>query len=493
MSDFAAPEAPSGRTPPHNLDAERSTLGGVLIKPAAFDEVATTLEVDDFFLPAHREIFDAMRAIENRRQPVDLISLGDELKTRGMLPRLEGGEAYLVELANAVPTAENVVHYVRLVKEKATLRRLITACAEIQSRAFGEHGDYEQFLDEAETAVFKVAQQNRREDFAPVGAMMDTVLANIEVRAANRKPVTGVPTGFSRFDRITAGLQPENLVIVAARPGGGKTSWAVNVAMHAAMKEKIPVLIFSLEMSKYELVERMLAGDARIDSSKLRSGFFEYSDWKTIHKSSSVLAQAPILIDDSSALSIMEIRAKARRFRANPAYFPVRKEDAPSRPLGLIVVDYLQLARGMGGRRDESRQQEIADISRGLKALAKDLKIPIIAVSQLNREVEKRDGKPKLSDLRESGAIEQDADLILFIHRDDTINPETGERGGKVAELIIGKHRNGPTDTVKLAFIREYTKFENYAEDQDDDAVREPGRRGGGRRPLDGPDGDDGF
>jgi replicative DNA helicase len=464
------------RNPPHNIDAEKSVLGSVFIKPAAFDEVATALAVDDFFLPAHREIFDAMLAIDKRRQPLDVVAVADELKTRGMLPRLDGGEGYLLQLAGAVPTAENVAHYGRLVKEKATLRRLIAACAEVQSRAYGDFGEFESFLDEAETQIFKVAQQNRRESYASIGDMMEEVLHNIEVRSSERKAVTGVPTGFTYLDKITSGLQRENLIIVAARPGGGKTSWAVNVAVNAAMK-KIPVLIFSLEMSKFELMERMLAGEARIDSSRIKSGFLEYSDWKNkIHPASGRLAEAPILIDDSSAISIMEIRAKARRFRSDPRYFPppevVEGARPPPPPLGLIVVDYLQLARGGGGRKEENRQQEIAEISRGLKALAKDLKLPIIAVSQLNREVEKREGKPKLSDLRESGAIEQDADVILFIHREDMTSDGSDTGPTSVAELIIGKHRNGATGAVKVTFIKEYTKFENYADDPGEAAFR---------------------
>ena len=467
--------SPAQRSQPHNLDAEKSVLGAVFIKPAAFDEVATTLQVDDFFLPAHREIFEAMLALDKRRQPMDVIAVADELKTKGMLPRLEGGESYLLQLANTVPTAENILHYGRLVKEKSTLRRLIAACAEVQSSAYGDFGEFEAFLDEAETKIFKVAQQNRRETYSATSDLMEEVLHNLEVRTSERKAVTGVPTGFNRLDELTAGLQRENLIIVAARPGGGKTSWAVNVAMHASLHHKIPVLIFSLEMSKYELMERMLAGEARIDSSKIKRGFLEYADWKNkIHPASGRLAAAPILIDDSSAISIMEIRAKARRFRSDPKYFPppppvTEGGHAPPPPLGLIVVDYLQLASGGRSRKDDNRQQEIAEISRGLKALAKDLKIPIIAISQLNREVEKREGKPKLSDLRESGAIEQDADMILFIHREDMQGGDTPDASmpTAVAEIIVGKHRNGGTGAVKMTFIKEYTRFENYADDPD--------------------------
>jgi replicative DNA helicase len=474
MLELAATNSsPAQRSQPHNLDAEKSVLGSVFIKPAAFDEIATSLQVDDFFLPAHREIFDAMLALDQRRQPIDVIAVSDELKTRGMLPRLEGGMSYLNELANAVPTAENSAHYGRLVKEKSTLRRLIAACAEIQSSAYGDFGEFEGFLDEAETKIFKVAQQNRRETYSATGDLMEEVLHNLEVRTAERKAVTGVPTGFTKLDELTAGLQRENLVIVAARPGGGKTSWAVNVAMHAALQHKIPVLIFSLEMSKFELMERMLAGEARINSGKIKRGLLEYADWKNkIHPASGRLASAPILIDDSSAISIMEIRAKARRFRSDPRYFPPPPPVAegghpPPGPLGLIVVDYLQLAKGTSSRKDENRQQEIADISRGLKALAKDLKIPIIAISQLNREVEKREGKPKLSDLRESGAIEQDADMILFIHREDMAGGDTPDAAmpTAIAEIIVGKHRNGGTGAVKMTFIKEYTRFENYADD----------------------------
>ena len=461
------------RVPPHTLDAERSVLGAVFIKPTAFDEVATTLTADDFFLPAHREIYEAMLAIEKRRQPVDLHLVADELKVRGMLTRLEGGESYLVAIASGVPTAENINHYARLVKEKATLRRLISACAEIQSRSYGDFGDFEQFLDEAESQVFRVAQQNRKETYFSSGEMMDEVLHNIEVRAAERKAVTGVPTGFTKLDELTAGFQRENLIIVAARPGGGKTSFAVNVGVNAA-KKGIPVLIFSLEMSRFELMERMLAGEARLNSGLIKKGFLEYADWKNkIHPASRELANAPILVDDSSAISIMEIRAKARRFRSDIRFFPPPPPPTdghpPPPPLGLIVVDYLQLARGVGGRKDENRQQEIAEISRGLKSLAKDLKIPIIAVSQLNREVEKREGKPKLSDLRESGAIEQDADMILFIHREDQAGGEIADSSPTaVAEIIVGKHRNGATGNVKVTFIKEYTKFENYAAEDAD-------------------------
>jgi replicative DNA helicase len=454
---------PSGREPPHNIGAERSALGGVLVKPSAFDEMATTLTADDFLLPAHREIFEAMLALDKRRQPIDVISLGDELKNRGSLGRLENGQAYLIELANTVPTAENIAHYGRLVQEKATLRRLIAACAEIQSRAYGEFGDYEQFLDESESMIFKVAQKNRRENARPIGELMSEVLETIDARARESRSVTGVPTGFTKLDELTAGLQPENLIVVAARPGVGKTSWAMNVATHAALEHKIPVLIFSLEMSKNELIERILAGEARIDSNRMRRGMIEYSEWKNkIYPAGNRISQAPILIDDSPGVNILELRAKARRFRSDPRFFP---PSAGDKQLGLVVIDYLQLAHGLGGRKDDSREREIAEISRGLKGLAKELHIPIIAVSQLNRSVEKREDKtPQLSDLRESGAIEQDADMVMFIYEDPSDPASKG-----VVKLKIAKHRNGPTGLVRLGFVRDYTKFRTLSQAEDYD------------------------
>ena len=349
---FSGDSGMLGKLPPHNIDAEKSVLGGVLVKPMAFDEMATVLTGDDFFLPAHREIFISMMELDKKRQPIDVVSLGDELKNRGLLPRLEGGSGYLLTLANSVPTAENIGHYVRMVKEKATLRRLIGACAEIQSRAYGEFGNYEEFLDEAETQIFKVAQQNRRESFQPVGELMGEVVNELQTRSMERRQITGVPTGFTKMDEITAGLQPENLIIVAARPGVGKTTWAINVATHAALEHNIPVLIFSLEMSKVELMERMLAGEARIDSSRLRRGMIEYGDWKShIYPAADRLSKAPILIDDSAAPNILELRAKARRFRGNLKYFPTTQGRPP---LGLLVIDYLQLARGLGGKREDS-------------------------------------------------------------------------------------------------------------------------------------------
>lgn len=443
---------------PHSIEAERSALGSVLIKPAAFDELASEVVADDFYLPAHRLIFESMAALDGRRQAIDPVAIVAELRQRGSLLALEGGEAYLMELGTSVPTAENLATYARIVREKATLRRLIGACAEIQSAARGDFGAYEDFLDEAEGKVFRVAQRDRRSGYLSLGETMPGLLEGIEARARDGKEITGVPSGFSRLDGMTAGLQPENLVIVAGRPGTGKTAWAINVAVHAALKHKIPVLIFSLEMSRAELMERMLAAECRIDSTRIRRGLLDFEDWRTrVVPAGSRLSAAPILIDDGAAPTILEIRSKARRFRGDQRYFPT------GGGLGLVVVDYLQLARGVAGRRDENREREVADISRGLKALAKDLKLPVMALAQLNRGVEHRmDKTPQLSDLRESGAIEQDADLVLFIHREAAFSPEANP---SEANLIVGKNRHGSTGAVPLTFIKEYTRFENYAED----------------------------
>ncbi len=360
-------------------------------------------------------------------------------------------------------------------KEKATLRRLIAACAEVQSSAYGDFGEFEAFLDEAETKIFKVAQQNRRETYSATGDLMEEVLHNLEVRTVREKGRDGRAHGVHASSTSSRrGCSARTSIIVAARPGGGKTSWAVNVAMHAALQHKIPVLIFSLEMSKYELMERMLAGEARIDSSKIKRGFLEYADWKNkIHPASGRLAAAPILIDDSSAISIMEIRAKARRFRSDPKYFPPPPPVADGAPAAAAARPHrrrLPAARARRRRRarDDNRQQEIADISRGLKALAKDLKIPIIAISQLNREVEKREGQAQA--LRPARVGRHRAG-----RRPDPLHPPRGHAGRRharrgacprrVAEIIIGKHRNGGTGAVKMTFIKEYTRFENYADD----------------------------
>ena len=465
--------ASAARTPPHNLEAEKSVLGAVFIKPAAFDEMATNLAVDDFFLPAHREIFEAMLAIDKRRQPIDVIAVADELKTAGLLARLDGGAAYLNDLANAVPTAENILHYARLVREKATLRRLIAACAEIQSSAYGDFGEFETFLDEAETKVFKVAQQNRRETYSATGDLMEEVLHNLEVRTAERQAVTGVPTGFTKLDEITAGLQRENLIIVAARPGGGKTSWAVNVAMHAALHHKIPVLLFSLEMSKYELMERMLAGEARIDSSRIKRGFLEYADWKNkIHPASGRLAAAPILIDDSSAISIMEIRAKARRFRGDPRYFPPPPPVSAGPPAAAAArADRRRLPAARARRRQRAatttgsrRSPTSRAASRRWPRISRSRSSPSRSSTARSRSARASRACPTCASRAASSRTRTWSSSSTARTWPPATRP-TRPSPTAIAEIIIGKHRNGGTGSVKMTFIKEYTRFENYADD----------------------------
>lgn len=328
-----------GRTPPSSVEAESSALGSVLIRPAALDELLTALTPSDFTLAAHREIFEAFQSLDQRRQAIDVVTVADELKRRGTVGKLDGGEAYLIALASGVPTHENVGHYVRIVAQKAQLRRVIAACTEVAARAYGDCGDHDAFMGDAETAMFKAVQQGRSETYHATSEIVGEVMSAIETRAQEQREVTGVPTGFTNFDRLTAGLQPGNLIIVAARPGVGKTTWAVNSAMHAAGEHGIPALIFSLEMSRNELVERMLSAESRIDGARLRRGRVEYDEWKTsLYPAGRAVGGAPVVIDDTST-GILELRAQARRWRADQKCFPAGQQ------MGLIVVDYLQLAR----------------------------------------------------------------------------------------------------------------------------------------------------
>jgi len=453
----------TSRTPPASVEAERAVFGSALVRPTCVADILAELVTDDFFLPAHREIFDAVVAITRRGAPVDPLVLVEELRARGGLPKLENGQDYVMRLAGEVPTAENVGHYIRLVRERADLRRLITTTAEIQSRAYGEFGEYDQFIEEAEAAVFKVAQRRRVASASTTGALMGGLIHSIEHRHRDQRAITGVPTGLGHFDRLTAGLQPEHLIVVAARPGVGKTSWALNLVANASIRHKLPCLVFSLEMTKMELLERMLSGEARVAGEDLRIGNLTAEDWRRrIYPAAAEIAAAPVVIDDAGAQSILQMAATARRFRANPDYFPTRPEDDPTIPLGLVVVDYVQLARGTGGK-SQNREQEIGEITRGLKALAKAIKLPIVAVSQLNRDLEKRtDKRPLLSDLRESGSIEQDADLIVFIHRDDYYDREGPDVIKGRAELLLRKNRHGQTGTCLATWLPHLARFENY-------------------------------
>ncbi|HWP34267.1 MAG TPA: replicative DNA helicase [Thermodesulfobacteriota bacterium] len=431
---------------PHSLEAERAVLGGLLLDAEALPRVRELLAPADFYRAAHRLVYEAMVHLFERNEPVDLVSLVRHLESSGAL-EAAGGAPYLAGLAGGVPTAANVIHYARIVKEKATVRRLIETATDIAARAYAYEGEVEPFLREAEQAIFKISEDRIRATFLSARDAVRSAFRHIERLYERRELVTGVPTGFVDFDRLTAGLQASDLVIIAGRPAMGKTALALNIARYAAVEAGVPVAIFSLEMSKEQIAFRLLGTEARIEFGRLRSGRLARDEWPRLTRAAGVLARAPIYVDDTPALSVTELRAKARRLKGE-------------QKLGLIVVDYLQLLRG---RPDvERREQEISEISRSLKALAKELAVPVVALSQLNRQVEARgDRRPQLADLRESGAIEQDADLIAFVYRDEIYHPDTPDKG--IAEIIIGKQRNGPTGVVRLAFLDRFTAFESLA------------------------------
>ncbi len=439
------------KVPPQNLDAEESVLGGILLDDTALDRVLEFMGVDDFYRESHRKIFQTMLSLSKQGAPIDLVTLSDRLRAQGELPDI-GGAASLAALVDRVPSAANIATYARIVREKAVMRSLIRVSTDITERCYGSQDDIETFLDEAERLIFDVSEQRVRPAFTKVGDMVMDTVKTIEQLYERKELVTGVPTGFLDLDRITAGLQPSDLVIVGARPSMGKTSLVMNIAQYAALHHKTAVGVFSLEMAKDQLMLRMLCSEARVDLVKVRTGYLGERDFPRLAMAASHLSEAPIFIDDTPAQNVLEMRAKSRRLK--------READ-----VGLIIVDYLQLMRGLTAQ--ENRNQELSEISRSLKALAKDLNVPIIALSQLNRQVELRsDKRPVMSDIRESGSIEQDADVIMFIYRDEMYNAESPDEG--TAEVIISKQRNGPTGMVRLAFRREYTRFENLVEDVED-------------------------
>jgi replicative DNA helicase len=436
----------SHKLPPQHIEAEQSILGGILIENEAINRVTEILDADDFYREAHRKIFNALIDLSERDEPADLITLTNELRKINQLDSI-GGASYIASLIDSVPTAANIQYYAKIVKEKAILRKLIQTSTEIITQSYEDRGDVEGFLDEAERSIFEISERRVRPSFFPVREIVKESFATIEKLFKKKELVTGVPSGFKELDRMTAGFQPSDLVIIAGRPSMGKTAFCLDVAEYAAIDNKIPVAIFSLEMSKEQLVIRMLCSQAHVEGTRLRTGYLNESDWPKLTIAAGNLSEAPIYIDDTAALSVLEMRAKARRLKADHG-------------LGMVIVDYLQLMKGRS--RVESRQQEISEISRSLKALAKELTIPVIAVSQLSRKTEERTGnRPQLSDLRESGAIEQDADLILFIYRDEVYNrdPENPNRGK--AEVIIGKQRNGPIGKIDLAFLDKFTTFKD--------------------------------
>jgi len=437
------------KVPPQNLEAEASVLGGILLENEAFDRVLEIVTPDLFYRESHRKVFRAMMELSDRSEPVDLITLSEFLKAKGELDAV-GGTAYLASLANLVPTAANIAHYARIVREKGILRHLITVATGIATRGLEDQGNVEEFLDEAEKSIFDISEKRIKPSFVFLGDMMNDSIKMVEKLYERKEMVTGVPTGFNDLDRLTAGLQPADLIVVAGRPSMGKTAFSLNIAAHAALHAGIGIAVFSLEMAKEQLGLRMLCSEARVDHSKVRSGHLAEREFPALVSAAGRLAEAPIYIDDTPAISILELRAKSRRL--------VRDRD---KKIGLIIVDYLQLMRGMS--MVQNREQEISEISRSLKALAKELYVPVIAISQLNRRVEDRgDKRPMMADLRESGAIEQDADVIAFIYRDEVYNKDTTDPG--TAEIIVAKQRNGPTDTVRLTFINKITRFENYSQ-----------------------------
>jgi replicative DNA helicase len=436
------------KVPPQNLEAEQSVLGGILLDNLALNTVLELLETDDFYSEAHRKIFSAIIELSNRNEPCDLITLSNILKIQKRIEKV-GGTTYLASLVDNVSSAVNIAYYAKIIKEKSILRRLIGTATEILNKSYDAGMDIDSVLDEAEHAIFEISENKIRPTFHPIREIIKDSFKTIERLYAKKELVTGVATGFDKIDDITSGLQNSDLIIIAGRPSMGKTAFALNIAQFAALETGVPVAIFSLEMAKEQLATRMLASEARVDSQRLRKGFLGETDWPKLTTAAGRLSEAPIYIDDTPAITVIEMKAKSRRLKAEAG-------------LGLVILDYLQLMRG--GAFKDSREQEISEISRSLKALAKELSVPVIALSQLNRKVEDRTSRrPQMADLRESGAIEQDADLIAFIYRDEVYNRSDDNPDKGIAEIIIGKQRNGPTGTVKLAFQEKYTRFENLA------------------------------
>jgi replicative DNA helicase len=438
---------------PSNLEAEQSVLGGILLEPGALDRLADILAPEDFYHEAHEKIYAAMLDLYRRREPVDLVTVTALMADRKILDAV-GGPGFLASLTDNVGSAANIEYWGNIVHEKSVLRRLITLSNEIAAQCYEPISDVEVFLDEAENRVFTIAESKMRQGFHPLNTLVEKEISLLEALYGRQELTTGVATHFRDLDGYTAGLQNSDLIILAARPSMGKTALALNIAYNVAHYSQIPVAVFSLEMSKEQLVRRLLSSIGRIDASRLRRAFFSSDEWTRLLEAAGQLYDCPILIDDTPAVSALEVRAKCRRLKRD-------------KKLGLVVIDYLQLMRG---RSDvASREQEISEISRSLKALAKELEVPIIALSQLNRRVEERpDKRPVLSDLRESGAIEQDADVIMFIYRDEVYKKDSLDKG--VAEIKIGKQRNGPTGTFKLHFSSQFTRFDDFSDEPPPDS-----------------------
>lgn len=432
------------RIPPQNIEAEQAVLGAMLIKKEAISEVVTILIGTDFYRDAHRIIFDAMLELFNKNEAVDLITITEQLRKNEQLDKV-GGIAYVTSLANSVPTAANIEYHAKIVKDKGQLRHLINSATAIAGMGYEDNENVIDVMDKAEKMILEVAAKRGGGDFTPIKNILLDTFSKIEVLYASKGGITGTPTGFKDLDKLTSGLQPSDLILVAARPSMGKTAFTLNVATHIAVREKKAVAFFSLEMSKEQLVQRMLCSEGAIDSQRLRIGELDDKDWGKLISAADRLSTAPIFIDDTAGITVMELRSKARRLKTEY-------------DLKLIVIDYLQLMQGSSSKGGDNRQQEISEISRSLKALARELNVPVIALSQLSRSVESRQvKKPMLSDLRESGSLEQDADIVMFLYREDYYDPDTENKN--ITDVIIAKHRNGPVDTVQLFFHKQFTKF----------------------------------
>ncbi|MEA1936569.1 MAG: replicative DNA helicase [Patescibacteria group bacterium] len=436
------------KLPPQNVEAEQSVLGALMIDKNAIIKIADLINEEDFYKNSHSKIYKTMLYLYEHHEPIDLLSLSNRLKETGNLKEV-GEHSYLASLANSVPTAANVVHYAKIVAKKSVLRRLIDNSSQIIANAYNETEEIDKILDEAEQKIFAVSQKHIRQDFTPVKPILEEAFNRIDELHKNKGKLRGVPTGFKDLDSILAGLQKSNLIILGARPSVGKSSLALDLARHAAIKEKVSVGVFSLEMSKEEVIDRLICAQANVDLWKLRTGNLSSSadndDFARIGHAMGALSEAPIYIDDTAGLNVMEMRTMARRLQAEHG-------------LEMIIVDYLQLMEGRGNI--DNRVQEVSEISRSLKGLARELNIPVVALSQLSRGIESRGGgdqKPRLSDLRDSGSIEQDADVVLFIYRE----PKEDSENKNIASIIIAKHRNGPIGEVKLFFNQQYTSFRN--------------------------------
>ena len=440
-------EERTGRTPPHNIQVEQSLLGVLLLSRDAIATALEAVESAHFYRPAHQHIFEAITTLYGAGDEADVVTVADLLDRSGQLAGM-GGSSALIDLQAQAPAVSGAKKYAEIVRENALLRRLIGVGNEIAEIAYGRPEDVVKAVDEAEHLVFEVAQGRASDTMAPMRDLVEQSLDRLEMLYDRGEGITGTPTGFVDLDELLSGLQPNALIVVGARPAMGKTSFALNIASHAAVDSGKPTLIFSLEMGQLELSQRMLCSESRVDAMKMRDGKLNDSDWEKISTGVARLGEAPIWIDDNPSLTVMDIRGRARRLKSQVG------------DLGLIVVDYIQLMTGRSGA--ESRQVEISEISRNLKVLARELEVPVVGLSQLSRTLESRqDKRPMLSDLRESGAIEQDADVVMFLYRDEVYNPESQDAG--IAEVIIAKHRNGPTDTIRLAFLPQYTRFANMA------------------------------